>query len=188
MDQTVEKRDVARNDVFIKGRKKTLDDFITFLANVMTISKMFTKIDKKYSSSQILNVQLLIEIADVVSSAEYKKFDENVRREVVCMTHTIFLIFSTSSPSLYRWKKDVSDKNIENTISPKEVNILLMMYRSFLNQLQLFCITSSVKKYIHKTSSLCITVLSCFSKTIQGNQLWSSTSHSKDYRNNPNTQ
>ena len=93
MDQTVEKRDGARNDVFIKGRKGTLDDFITFLANVMTISKMFTKIDKKYSSSQILNVQLLIEIADVVSSAEYKKFDENVRREVVCMTHTLFSYF-----------------------------------------------------------------------------------------------
>ena len=156
LDQPAEKRSGIRKDVFIKGRQDNLDDFIAFCANIVALSRFLAKMDEKDDSSQPLIVQMILEIADVVSAAEYKKFEEKHKGEVLYMTHTlityVFNIFSVfikmaKNPTVVRKFK------IDNTIDPKGVKIALMMHKSLLDQLQLCCATSSVQNLFAKPPS-----------------------------------
>ena len=98
LDQPAEKRSGIRKDVYIKGRQETLDDFIVFCANIIALSRFLVKTNEKDDSSQPLIVQMVLEIADVVSAAEYRKFEDTHKDEVLYMTHTLitnlFNIFS----------------------------------------------------------------------------------------------
>ena len=84
----------------------------------------------------------------MVSVAEYKKFDDKHKDDIVYMTHTlityVFNIFSifvkmAKNPNIVRKFK------INNNIDPKGVKIALMMHRLLLDQLKLFSATSSVQ-------------------------------------------
>ena len=75
--------------VGLKGRQDNLNDFIAFCANIIALSRFLAKMDEKDDSSQPLVVQIILEIADVVSAAEYRKFEEKHKDEVLYMTHTL---------------------------------------------------------------------------------------------------
>ena len=101
-------------------------------------------------------MQIILEIADVVSAAEYRKFEDKHKDEVLYMTHTlityVFNIFSVfikmaKNPTVVRKFK------IDNAIDPKGVKIALMMHKSLLDQLQLCCATSSVQNLFAKPPS-----------------------------------
>ena len=43
LDQPSEKRSSVRKDVFIKGRQETIQDVITFIANIIAFAKFWVK-------------------------------------------------------------------------------------------------------------------------------------------------
>lgn len=75
---------------FIQGRQDDLNNFITFSENIVPLSRFFTKMDEKDDSSQPLAVQMVLEIADVFSTSEYKKFEDKHKNEVLYMPYTLF--------------------------------------------------------------------------------------------------
>jgi len=156
LDQPAEKRSGIRKDVFIKGRQETLDDFIAFCANIIALSRFLVKTNEKDDSSQPLIVQMILEIADVVSAAEYRKFEDKHKDEVLYMTHTLITyVFNIFSVFIWMAKNPtvVRKFKIDNAIDPKGVKIALMMHKSLLDQLQLCCATSSVQNLFAKPPS-----------------------------------
>ena len=97
-----------------------------------------------------LIIEIIMELADFLSSSEYRTFDERHKTDAPFMYHTlvgyIFNIFST----FIRMDKNphtVRKLKIENTISPKEVKVGTIMAKSLMDQL-LLCTTTSSRQVI----------------------------------------
>ena len=93
-------------------------------------------------------VQLIIEVADFLSSAEYMNFHDRFKKGVTYMPHTlityIFNIFSTFI-KMAKNPKVIRKFKVENIIDTKEIKIGCIMHNALLNQLQLCTATSSVQ-------------------------------------------
>ena len=93
-------------------------------------------------------IQLIIEMADFLSSAEYMKFHEQFKKGTVYMPHTlityIFNIFSIFI-KMAKNPKVIRKFKVENIIDPKEIKIGCIMHNALLNQLQLCTATSSLQ-------------------------------------------
>jgi len=148
LDQPSEKRSSIRKEVFIKGRQESIDDVIAFIANIIVYARFWVKMDKDDTEDQPYIIQLIVEIADYLSSAEYKNFYDRFKKSTVFMPHTliayIFNIFSTfikmaKNPHVIRKFK------VSNSIDSKEVKIGRIMQNSLLDQLQLCTATSSLQ-------------------------------------------
>ena len=86
LDQPAEKRSSIRKEIFIKGRQETLEDVITFIANINVFARFWIKMD---NDKQPLLIQLLNDTADFLSSAEYKSFHDKFKTCKVYMPHTL---------------------------------------------------------------------------------------------------
>ena len=78
--------------------------------------------DKRYNSSQTLVVQIILEISGVVSTAEYEKFEEKHKDDVLYMTHTLITyVFNILSVFIKMTKNTtvLRKSKIDNTIDPK---------------------------------------------------------------------
>ena len=88
-----------RKDIFIKGRQNSIEDVITFIANIQVYSRFWVKITANDLSNYPCVIQMFIDIADFLSSSKYTKFNNKYRLEAPHMYHTlvcyIFNIFST---------------------------------------------------------------------------------------------
>ena len=88
-----------RKDIFIKGRQNSIEDVITFIANIQVYSRFWVKITANDLSNYPYVIQMFIDIADFLSSSKYTKFNDKNRLEAPHMYHTlvcyIFNIFST---------------------------------------------------------------------------------------------
>ena len=145
LDQPAEKRSSIRKEIFLKGRQESLEDVITFIANITVFARFWIKMD---NDTQPLMIQLLTEIADFLSSAEYKTFHDKFKKCKVYMPHTlityIFNIVSifikmAKTPQVLRKFK------ITNTVDHKEVKMAIMMQSTLMDQLQLCAVTSSTQ-------------------------------------------
>ena len=148
LDQPNEKRASIRKEVFIKGKQESIDDVIAFIANIIVYARFWVKMDAENTEDQPYIVQLITEIADYLSSSEFKSFYDRFKRSTVFMPHTliayIFNIFSTfikmaKNPHVIRKFK------VSNSIDSKEVKIGRIMQNSLLDQLQLCTATSSLQ-------------------------------------------
>ena len=101
-------------------------------------------------------IQMLIEIADFLSSTEYMAFDSKYKTSIKYMPHTlvsyIFNIFSifikmAKNPHVVRKFK------ITNMIDQKETKIGQIMYKSLMDQLQLCSATSSLQSLFANPAS-----------------------------------
>jgi hypothetical protein len=145
LDQPAEKRSSIRKEIFLKGRQESLEDVITFIANITVFARFWIKME---NDTQPLMIQLLTEIADFLSSAEYKTFHDKFKKCKVYMPHTlityIFNIVSifikmAKTPQVLRKFK------ITNTVDHKEVKMAIMMQSTLMDQLQLCAVTSSTQ-------------------------------------------
>ena len=141
LEQPSEKRAAVKKDIFIKGRQNTLDDVITFISNIVTFAKFWVK-------DEPLVIQTLVELADYLSSAEFRSFDEKFRDNHNYMAHTlvtyIFNIFSifvkmAKNPKICR------KFQIENVIERREIRLAGIMHTNLMEQLQLCAVTSSLQ-------------------------------------------
>ena len=150
LDQPSEKRSAVKKDIFIKGKQENLEDVIAFISNIVTFSRFWIK-DQPYV------IDLLTEIADYLSSAEYKIFDNKFNGTRKYMAHTliayIFNIFSifvktAKNPKIGR------KFQIENTIDKNQVKLASIMHNNLIEQLQLCVATSSLQNlFAHPPTS-----------------------------------
>ena len=148
LDQPSEKRASVKKEVFIKGKQETLDDVIAFISNIIVFARYFVKMSKDDKDEQPYFIQLIIEMADFLSSAEYMKFHEQFKKGTPYMPHTlityIFNIFSIFI-KMAKNPKVIRKFKVENIIDPKEIKIGCIMHNALLNQLQLCTATSSLQ-------------------------------------------
>ena len=148
LDQPSEKRASVKKEVFIKGKQETLDDVIAFISNIVIFARYFVKMSKDDKEEQPYFVQLIIEVADFLSSAEYMNFHDKFKRGTTYMPHTlityIFNIFSIFI-KMAKNPKVIRKFKVENIIDPKEIKIGCIMHNALLNQLQLCTATTSLQ-------------------------------------------
>ena len=89
LDQPEDKRTVMRKDVFIKGKQNTINDVLTFISNIIVFARFWVKIDKDDMNEMPYIIQMLIEIADFLSSSEYLTFDSKYKKSNKYMSHTL---------------------------------------------------------------------------------------------------
>ena len=155
LDQPDEKRAMMRKDIFIKGRQQNLSDIISFIANVIVYARFWVKLPNNESSDIPLVIQMLLEIADFLSSSAYTTFDNWFKQVAPHMYHTlvcyIFNIFSTFV-KMAKNPHIVCKLKVENLVDPKEIRIGQMMFRTLLDQLQLCSATFSLQNLFAQPS------------------------------------
>ena len=145
LDQPAEKRSSIRKEIFLKGRQESLEDVITFIANITVFARFWIKMN---DDTQPLMIQLLTEIADFLSSAEYKVLHDKFKKCKVYMPHTLIsYIFNIVSIFIKMAKTpQVTRKfKITNTVDHKEIKMAIMMQYTLMDQLQLCAVTSSTQ-------------------------------------------
>ena len=74
LDQPSKKRAAVKKDIFIKGRQETIQDVIAFISNIVIFARFWVKIEKNNDEDYTFVVQLVTEVADILSSAEFMGF------------------------------------------------------------------------------------------------------------------
>lgn len=148
LHQPSEKRSSVKKEVFIKGKQENLEDVVAFIANIVLFARYFVKMSKEDTEDQPYIIQLIIEVADFLSSAEYMSFHDKFKKSATFMPHTlityIFNIFSTFI-KMAKNPKVIRKFKVENLIDSKDVKIGRIMHSTLLDQLQLCAAISSVQ-------------------------------------------
>ena len=77
----------------MKKRQETLGDAITFIANIIVLGIFWVKVEDG-DSLMILNI--LMDIADLISTTEYRSVDEKYKERTKYIVHTLVVYISTS--------------------------------------------------------------------------------------------
>ena len=104
LDQPTEKRSSIRKEIFIKGKQDALEDVTAFIANIIVFARYWVKMEDD-EKSQPLVIQMITEVADFLSSSEYKSFHERFKNKKVFMPHTLIAFILTLFQSLLKWQK-----------------------------------------------------------------------------------
>ena len=148
LDQPGDKRTSMRKDIFIKGRQESLDDVVSFISNIIAFTRFWVKMWEDDHDDHPMVIEMFLKVADFLSSAEYRKFDEKFSQTAPYMYHTlvcyIFNIFSSyvkiaKNPNVVRKFK------VENKISVREIQTARIMVKTLLEQLHLCTATSSLQ-------------------------------------------
>ena len=148
LDQPGDKRTSMRKDIFIKGRQESLDDVVSFISNIIAFTRFWVKMWEDDHDDHPMVIEMFLNVADLLSSAEYRKFDEKFSQTAPYMYHTlvcyIFNIFSSyvkiaKNPNVVRKFK------VENKISVREIQTARIMVKTLLEQLRLCTATSSLQ-------------------------------------------
>ena len=140
LDQPEEKRAMMRKDIFIKGRQESIDNVISFISNIIVYARFWVKMWDSNMDDHPLVIEMLMKVADFLSSSEYKSFDDRFSQIAPHMYHTlvcyIFNIFSSfvkmaKNPNIIRKFK------IENKIAMKEAKTAKIIINTLLDQLHL---------------------------------------------------
>ena len=116
LDKPSNKRFKKRSEIFIKGKQNTLNDILHLIANIITYSRFWTgcTIDSPVSPTI---VDILLELADELPSAEHKIYDYKYSHTHKYISHKsfthIFNIFSVL----------VSNTTFSNLIRILRVNV-----------------------------------------------------------------
>ena len=127
LDQPSEKRAEVKKEVFIKGRQETIDDVIALIANLFAFTRFWVRMDINDLESYPFVLQLLVEIANVISTREYRKLDDSFVGGHEFMAHTliayVFNIFSlfvkaAKTPAVTRQVRDTNTMKVETVKMP----------------------------------------------------------------------
>ena len=149
LGQPEEKRSALEKKVFIKGRQETLDDVLTLISNIVVMGRYWITIDATTTKVDYPFVlKLLVELADILSSAEFREFESKFKSACPFMAHTlisyIFDLFRqfvklAQNPHVIRVVK------VSNVIPLKYIETALLMHVDLLHQLKLCVATGSVQ-------------------------------------------
>ena len=64
LDQPEEKRAMMRKDIFIKGRQESIEDIISFIANITVYTRFWVKMWDDNNDDHPLVIEMLMKIAD----------------------------------------------------------------------------------------------------------------------------
>ena len=78
-----------RKDVFIKGKQNSINDVLSFIFNTIVYARFRIKMSNEDTNEMPYIIQMLIEIADFLSSLEYLSFDNKYRKTTKYMSHTL---------------------------------------------------------------------------------------------------
>ena len=148
LDQPDEKRAVMRKDIFLKGRQESIDDVISFISNIIAFTRFWVKMWDDNNDDHPLVIEMIMRIADCLSSSEYRRFDDRFHQTAPYMYHTlvcyIFNIFS-SFVKLAKNPNIVRKLKIENKISVKDIQTPRILIRTLMEQLHLCMASSSLQ-------------------------------------------
>ena len=98
LDQHSEKRAEVKKEVFIKGKQETVDDVLCLISNLFVFARFWVRMNIDDTKSYPFVLQLLVEVADILLSAEYRDFFGKFGGGHEFMAHTliadVFGIFS----------------------------------------------------------------------------------------------
>lgn len=159
-----------KKDVYIKGHQESINDVISFISNIMIFARFWVKISNEDHDMPLV-LQMLMEIADMLSASNFLSFYDKHINIAPFISHTlityVFNIFSifikmAKNPHAVRRFK------IENTIDPKEIRIVKIMHNALLDQLQLCIATSSLQNlFANPTSSFKFFAQHCILKSLR---------------------
>ena len=108
------------------------------------------------NSTEPLLIQLISEVADFLSSSEYKSFHDKFKDCKVFMPHTLITyIFNIASIFIKMAKTpQVMRKfKVTNTVDHKEIRMAILMHSTLMDQLQLCSVTSSTQNIFAQAPS-----------------------------------
>ena len=106
LNQLSERRSAVKKEIFIKGKQKSLKDFISFMVNIVIFARYWVKMEDNASNHPTV-LQMIIELANYISTSDYKSFHDthsaakNTRR--ILWSH----MFSISLRFLLKWPRIV---------------------------------------------------------------------------------
>ena len=116
-------------------KQENLNDFIIFIVNIIALGRFGVEV--YYADSPII-LNILIDITDIISSAEYRSFNEEYERSTKRMAHTsvanilnifVLSVRTAKSPRISREVK------VTNTIKFKHLRMDTIVQGGLLKQL-----------------------------------------------------
>ena len=147
LEQPAEKRSALKKDIFTKGKQDTIDDVVSFIGNIIIFARFWMKMSEN-STTQPTIIQMITEIADLISTGEYRSFNDKYIVTNKYMPHTLVsYIFNISSVFIRMAKNPsvVRRFKIENFIDPHEIRLATIMTSTLINNLQVCSATSSLQ-------------------------------------------
>ena len=97
LEQPSEKRSAVKKEIFVKGKQESLQDVITFIANFVTFARYWVKMSDEMTTQPTI-IQMIIEIADFLSTSDYERFHESHMKSKPYMPHTLIAyVFNITS-------------------------------------------------------------------------------------------
>ena len=138
LDQPSENRAETKKQLFIKDRQETLDNVFAFLANVFVFSHFWVRMGIDETTSYPFVVQLLVEVADILSSVEYRKFTGKFVGGYENMSHTLIAyVFKILSLFVKAAKTPVVTRHTKacNVLEMKHFKMMIMIQRRHVSSL-----------------------------------------------------
>ena len=88
LNQPLEKRSGVKKDIFLKGKQESLKDVTQFIANIVVFARYWVKMNEELSSQPLI-IQMIIEIADYISTSDYEIFHETHISSKKYMPHAL---------------------------------------------------------------------------------------------------
>ena len=89
LDLPTDRRSKKKSDICIKGKQDTLNDVSHLIANIITFSRFWA--DCTIDSPDLpAFVNILLELADELSSADYRRYDAKYSQTIKYIPHTLF--------------------------------------------------------------------------------------------------
>ena len=147
LDQPAEKRSALKKDIFTKGKQESIDDVVSFIGNIVIFARFWIKMTEN-TPSQPTIIQMMTEIADQISTGEYRAFNDKYIVSNNYMPHTIVTYIFNISSIFVRMAKNpsvVRRFKIENFIDSHEIRLATIMTSTLINNLEVCSATSSLQ-------------------------------------------
>ena len=149
LDQPADKRSGIRKEMFLKGRQKQLEGVIVLIANIFALRRCWVKV---HDDDSLMILNILMDIANLLSSTEYKIFDEKYKGSKNYMAHIlvvyIFNIFAVFVKAA-KIPKVIREFKCTNEIKLKHFKMASIMKGNLMDQLNLCIVTCSRNIIFH---------------------------------------
>ena len=136
------KRAEVKKEVFIKGKQETVDDVLCLISNLFVFTRFWVRMDIDDVRSYPFVFQLLVEVVDILSFAEYRKFDGKFGGGHEFMAHTLIAcVFDIFSLFVKTAKTPAITCHVKacNELKPEYLKMPVMIQKSkFLFLIHLF--------------------------------------------------
>ena len=140
LDQPLQRRSRKQNKVFVSGDQATDEDVVSFIANWLCWINFQVDFDVTVSSTQPVLVSILLELADLISSQEFRTYFDLFQSTRVYMAHTIIMsVYNIITNMVKSAKNTTIVRSLKATghVSPNMIKMPLAMARRLVEELKL---------------------------------------------------